>query len=262
MEDKDLDELLKRITADLECWKGKSGDVFYSGRSTLVQGDFYLMGLNPGGNLEKEPHPLTIADSLKNWRNKSESWSEYECERWKRGEILLGPGEAQHQKNVVYLCNEVLKRDVRSVFSANAVFLRTPTAGGLPEDEVDNGLYSKCWQVHKRLISIIQPGVIVCIGNGVGGYNSSSFKLIAQWLKIEQEPKAQSRRCGKRIASVRSFDKPITICPEEGGQTIRCGVIGVPHPSRYWYPQIENFEETIQDIFKKWSLDFSELHKS
>lgn len=252
MEKAELEDLLQVIRNSLgEQNLAEYGGIFYSGWGTLQTGNFYLMGLNPGGNPQDKALQETINQTLKKWLCKSEYWSEYRCERWKKGVTTLDPGKAQHQRNVVYLCNEVLRQDVRSVFSANAIFVRTPTGDGLPKDEIEKELYTKCWQVHRRLMSIIQPTVLICLGNNTKDH-SSSFQIVKRWLQIEQVPEPKPLRCGKENVYIRYFDKPITFCPNEGGRPIKFGVLGIPHPSRYWYHNIDKFEETIQNILKKW----------
>ena len=79
MEEKKLEELLTHVSADLQRWLKKSGDIFYSGRSTLKEGDFYLMGLNPGGD---PAATAVIEESLKLWKARQSNWSEYWDERW------------------------------------------------------------------------------------------------------------------------------------------------------------------------------------
>src|SRR3972149_3391003 len=104
MKDEKLETLLEQIGSDLDRWHQQSGGIFYSGRSTLVEGDFYLMGLNPGGNPQKIKG--TIDESLKQWKDEKDStWSAYLDENWLTDDKdEEKKGKARHQLRVRDFC--------------------------------------------------------------------------------------------------------------------------------------------------------------
>jgi len=235
MGDEEIESLLKEIGADLERWHGESGGVFYSGRSTLKQGDFYLMGLNPGGNPDKIH--VSINESLKQWKGeKDPNWSAYIDENWVSDEEddKDKKGNARHQVRVRDFCERLLRKDVRTIFSANALFVRTSKEAHLrnkrPEDY--RLLHDDSWKVHQRVLSIVRPKIVVCLGNGP----NSSFAKLREWLNVlpqdVKDPHFPNPKRGRNFY-IRWFDKPTK--PESGQETnsFDFRVVGVPHPS--WF---------------------------
>ena len=124
MGDEELESLLEEIRADLKRWRSESGGVFYSSRSTLAKGDFYLMGLNPGGDPEK--NKTSIDEDLGQWKVQKAFWSAYLDEDWINDDAdEKYNGKKPHQARVSYFCEKRLGVKVRDVFSANALFVRT-----------------------------------------------------------------------------------------------------------------------------------------
>jgi len=223
MDEKELEALLVHVSDDLQCWLRKSGDIFYSGRSTLMKGDFYLMGLNPGGDPAETN--VVIEESLKKWQARQSDWSEYLDESWK------AKGKAPHQMRVHDFCEKLLRQDVRTIFSANILFVRTSKGGDLPRkgSEEYETLLTDCLKVHRRLLSIVRPKIIVCLGNGP----DSAFSKLKDWFKVLPKDVKDldfQNPNRKRKFYIRWFDKPIK---PESGQEFDCRVVGVPHPS--WF---------------------------
>lgn len=249
----EVDNLFRdiRIILGEEYCNNNVGSIFYSGVQALQEGPFYLMGWNPGGDPKKTD--TTIAKSLNRWLDYPPNWSEYTHERWKTPAEPIqveGPLDlkemTQHQRNVVYFCHTVLKQDVRRVFSANAVSLRTPKGEQLPKDVA----MGKWWELHRLLMSHVRPKVLICLGHDPKP-SASSFALVQKWLDIKVQPEKQP--CGQKGKSqvvVRYFPEPILIRLKDGLEPIECAVIGIPHPSFHWYPRLERFADSIHRVLK------------
>lgn len=230
----ELESLVDKIREHLEPILDESGAVFYSGRQTLEgKTNFYLMGLNPGGDptVMKEE---TIMKSLSDWQGrKPDAWSEYCDEYWGKSKPdpeEEKPGNFPHQKWVREFCAKCLGEEkVRKVFSANAIFERTKKGEHLPKG---TSLDLICWQVHKLLFSKVQPKYIICLGNGP---NSSFDRLTSKnCLAIVGRPgeKACKMPGGKRHFYIRWFEAA-QITNQSPGLERLVRVIGVPHPSRF-----------------------------
>ena len=208
-----VDEIRNRVSKELGEFAGLSGSVMYSGIDTLCQGDIYLMGLNPGGDPGVIPQTaLQTIDSVFKVRP---DFSAYLDEDW-RG----GLGQHQHQKRVVDICS-LLGVDVRTVFSANAVFVRPGDAATLAENlgNRTREVIDCCLRVHDFFLAIVRPKIVVCLGNGEG---ASSFAILRNYLgSPESHLVGKTFRDGKYCDASPSWGR--------GG----CRIIGAPHPSRF-----------------------------
>ncbi len=148
------EKILNLIKDELGEYANDSGAVLYSGSSTLVQGQFYIIGLNPAG----DPNHIktTVFEQVQNILNEKPDYNSYCDEEWgtyKRGESL-------HQQRVQSLA-KVLDMNIRNIFAANIIFIRsTKTATIKDYDE----LRRRCWKVHEYFLSVVQPKVILCLG--------------------------------------------------------------------------------------------------
>ena len=227
MSENEFDTLVNEIGVLLKPILCASGSVFYSGRKTLEgKKDFYLMGLNPGGDpdtMKKE----TIEKSLADWQGEKADWSAYN-DYW--GRNLEGEkGNFSHQKRVRAFCNNCLGTDVTEVPSANAIFRRTKKVKDLPKDtELDR----ICWQVHQLLFSKVQPKYIICLGHG----SDSSFDRLKkkEYLAVAGfcDKEAFKMPSGKKNFYIRWFERAQIQNPLPGLERL-VRVIGVPHPS--WF---------------------------
>ena len=259
MDDKELESLLEEIGADLERWQDESGGVFYSGRSALVKGDFYLMGLNPGG--DPKTTKISIDESLKQWKGeKDPNWSAYKDENWVNDDNDKSKnGTARHQVRVRDFCENLLRKDFRTIFSANSLFVRTTKEIHLREKRPEEYemLLADCWKVHQRILSIVRPKIIVCLGNGP----NSSFLKLRDWLKVSPEyVKAQDFPNPKRGRNfyIRWFDKPTKSENKQEFNSFDFRVVGVPHPS--WFDlRSEEFRGAWESLTTSpgWLLDCS-----
>jgi len=234
VDETDIDSLLLRMQSLLNLIVGDSGSVFYSGSKTLDNPSrYYLMGLNPGGDpCDSDLKMETIGKSLTDWRGRKPEWSEY-CDVDWRGKKSdpkdENPGNSRHQKAVRNFCSDCLDEDVRSVFSANAIFKRTRKGEHLPKG---TSLEHTCWQVHQLLLSIVQPTYIICLGHGPG----SSFERLK-----EERCLHVIGSCGKELFKIPSEKKGFyirwferdQIQAQVPGLERLVRVIGVPHPS--WF---------------------------
>lgn len=231
----ELDSLVDEIRVLLKPIMDKSGQVFYSGRQALEgKTDFYLMGLNPGGDpCTTDMKIETIEKSLADWREKTPEWSEYWDVDWgkkKSDPKDEKPGNSRHQKRVRSFCEDCLGEKVRNVFSANAIFARTRKGEHLPKG---TSLEHICWQVHQLLFLKVQPKYIICLGHGP----DSSFErlkhekclAVASSCSCEEAFKMPS---GKKNFYIRWFEAA-QIQNQSPGLERLVRVIGVPHPS--WF---------------------------
>jgi hypothetical protein len=110
-----------------------------------------MLGLNPGG----PPNEETIGGSLAGLPAYTDN--AYLDEGW----AGFAVGEAPVQQNVSFLA-EILNVPVRAMCASNLVFRRAVHAHRLhmPGDA------NICWPVHKLILEIVQPEVLVVFGNG------------------------------------------------------------------------------------------------
>lgn len=222
------DEVLRRAMEMLAPIADRSGGVLYSGRSTLVRGNLYVMGLNPGGRTEGAgAENGTIGESL---RNTPEVWSSYADEAYGQGGK---PSLLQTRIRTVF---EALGADPRQTFATNAVFTRSRNAAELADanDGAWDLWWKHCWPVHQLFLHVVRPRVIVCLGNGPG----SAFEMLrftgpsngrsptSVWPPSQDETSASGR-----------LREDVALDLGDYGRH-PCMVLGLPHPSplasQYW----------------------------
>jgi len=172
------------------------GEVFSSGLSALQKGNLYIVGLNPGAG---NRYP-TIRNHVEDWNLadfsaftdqcwSTECWSvdcyakqsSLKCNRrdCQRGKDKI---QAQHRRVVVRTL-EVLgqsESDLSSVFATNAIFARSMKGDTFRRD-VGYSLaaaWQYCSTVHRYLLNIVQPTVIVCFGYGKSNTSYSMMKSL------------------------------------------------------------------------------------
>lgn len=135
----------------------KSGLLLNSGSETLKKGDFYFLGLNPGGS----PDGITGKDKIQNHLFKEQQdFNEYLEGIWSPGGKTKLPGQAVLQKRFQYLFSS-LGVDPRNVCGSNLIFVRSRRANDLKEQKT---LANKCWVVHEYIISLVKPKAIFVLG--------------------------------------------------------------------------------------------------
>ncbi len=200
----------------------RSGSVLYNGWRTLHPGNVYLMGFNPGGNPNRIQ--MSVIQSLSDEKLEQPTYTAYK-EPWEWREIGLPGGNHPHQRRVRDIVRCLCIHDVANVFAANAIFIRSPQQNSLEHTE---SLWNKCWPVHQLFLSIVQPKIIVCLGNGD---KLSAFKLL-----LGKSHGADVKYGTEEHGYVKYFS--CTFDLGEYGSCPDCMVIGVRHPSRF--PLSEN----------------------
>lgn len=210
---------------------------------TLKPGRLYLLGLNPGGpdSCQYDQPEEPAFDWESQFRALGKPYSAYLDEEWS-----ASPGKAPYQRNVtklvMHLHGQSIEDDpdamaVRQTFATNVCFLRTPNAEELwkyPPELIDWHLF------HERLLAMVQPEIILCVGNQMN--QSSPFSILhhQQMSPHYEEYRVNDRR------NVRAFvaDK---LLPDR-----QILVIGVPHLSQPF--------ASMDDIFSATDKAISELN--
>lgn len=202
----------------------ESGVVLNNGGSSLRRGMLYLMGFNPGGS----PGTIqpTVLESIQELKHDHCAFTD-EC--WTKSHpvdchIDECKGNSRHQRTVCALVNTLdLEVNIKDVFATNAVFLRSQSQDTL---KLPWDLWEKCWPVHRLLLSIVHPKLILCLGNGDG---LSAFSLLRS--KFSGAPIVQ--HCGPNGFRDGKWFAGRVAVGQVGPQELECVVVGVPHPSRY-----------------------------
>ena len=186
------------------------GGLVYSAETTMRPGKVYVMGLNPGGNPDKDP--FSIRDSLAQLPNQTgndyaDSWSDRPA------------GQAPLQRRIRYLVENVLGAQLEETFATNLIFRKTKSARSL-NLSIDG---DRCWPVHEAFLRIVQPDVILAFGNsGVSPYGYLLGRSRAAGGMLEEETSESSGHGSWRL---RTFTAVLA------GRPTR--IVGFPHLSRY-----------------------------
>lgn len=173
-----------------------SGEVLYSGVSTLQSGDIYLLGHNPGGD-PTNPRLPTVGSSLEELPSKT--INSYLDTQWSGGDTL--------QRRVLWLLRK-LGYHPREVAASNLIFPRSRDEAGS-----QFGRFAElCWPVHEQILQIVQPHLIVVYGN-------SPFSFLLQKYGAARTETFPS---GHGDWMCRRFEVP--------GRFV---LVGLPHLSRY-----------------------------
>ncbi len=183
-----------------------SGQVLYSGASTLCKGELYLLGLNPGGD-PASPALLTIRRSLDNLVSSDMAvggvqqceWNSYVHATWKGRDTL--------QRRILWLLRQ-LGHDPLSVAASNLIFPRSRDEASLQYERYADA----CWAVHERVLDIVQPRWVLTYGN-------TPYRFLRDRLGASSDQRFPAGHAGWEC---RSFDVPG-----------RFRVVGVPHMSLY-----------------------------
>ena len=189
----------------------ESGSVLYSSINTLAPGMFYILGLNPGGSSgSKIRHRL---DALNQHTENA-----YLDENWSSNKRSYRTGGHPLQRHLSMLM-EQLGQNLRNVCASNLIFTRSSDQSGANFPQ--NG--DICWPVHRLILSIVQPSIIIAFGNGtVSPYafiHKKHYKTHGVWPReTECEAEHGSWKC--KVFKTRIDDFDIL-------------VLGLPHLSRY-----------------------------
>lgn len=227
-----LKELVeKTVTENLKALGSESGAVFYSSPTTLQEGPFYIMGLNPGG--KPEEHPISINESLIHaFARSHQKYSSYVDEFWGKGGTY-----SRHQKNVQALAS-VCGKDIRDIFSANFIFVRSSGTSGIKIRIKE--LAAACWPVHQLFLSIVRPRLILCLGNSD---QLSSFSLLVDKVGLNRSAIRYVDAMCSNFQHGKYCEAEILLAENDH---LKCTIVGVPHPS--WHNPTPALAEFIKKI--------------
>jgi hypothetical protein len=179
----------------------RSGAILFSGVETLCPGSVYLIGLNPGGDPRRH-RSQTIRQVLEDLPARYENDYYF---RWGN----RPQGESTLQRRVRRLA-DMLDVELQAVCATNLIFVRSRDARscGYPE------LAEQCWPVHRAILDIVQPKLVVCFGNSF----ESPYTFLCQKLRATDEDTFPSGH-GKWQCRV--------------SRSSQMRVAGLPHLSRY-----------------------------
>ena len=207
------------------------GCVLNSGWDTVSPGEIYVLGLNPGGNPENFGSIASHIEATPGgpWSCYDESWNTL-------------PGRHPHQlraKKYIF----TLGFDHRDVLATNAYFTTSKDARDLALITSrmlcgSANAFAPYWEVHKLLLSIVRPKLILCLGNSESP-NGSSFAALRAAMGLNgARGESQNYRNGKYFVAVAPWDR-----------TNNVFVAGVPHPSRF--AASEGLSEFLRAFGKK-----------
>ncbi len=158
----------------------KSGSVFYSGR-TAFKGlrPLYILGLNPGGDPDKQSDETVGHHTMDVMTNKPNNWSEYRDERWAN----KPPGQHGMQPRVLHLLNR-LNLDPGEIPASNIVFLRSRQEETFEGNMLD--IAEQCWPVHQAIIQRLGVRVILCFGRTAGAWiraKTNATEIIGEFIE-------------------------------------------------------------------------------
>lgn len=149
---------LEQVSPEIQC---RSGSVFYSGRSAFsAPAPLYLLGLNPGGNPDRQAAE-TIGADIDQFLTERTDWSAYVDQSWE------GRAAGTHgmQPRVLLMLKQ-LGLDPRRVPASNVVFVRSRDEQALEAEK--RALLATCWPVHAAVIAALNVRMIVCFGGTSG----------------------------------------------------------------------------------------------
>ncbi|WCL53227.1 hypothetical protein [Gimibacter soli] len=189
----------------------RTGGILYSGHSTLVKGDIYILGFNPGGAPEDgRPISESIDTMLTNDCNA------YLCENWLTSD--QGPdapySRAPLQQRLKWIADQ-LGYPLQTICASNLIFVKSRRAGEVPRDLADI-----CWPVHEAILGIVRPKLILAFGNS----KTSPFNYLQTPFDC-REAVVDHQAAGHGNWKLKRFRAVV-----KGSPLV---VAGLPHLSRY-----------------------------
>ena len=206
MKDIDLQRiLLECLPADV---LNSKGQILYSGMDTMRPARFYFVGFNPA----KDDSNL----SLRNVPLNRKCWSAYTQQCWYHANCdqIICPDFTMrpHQRRVQSIMRE-LRVQPEQTFATNLIFVESYSA----KEIYDPALFDACWRVHKKMLAVVRPQFIICLGNGE---RLSAFSLVRS--KADRSVEEGKHQKFKRFLGVFAMDD---------GLELTITVVGVRHPS-------------------------------
>jgi uracil-DNA glycosylase len=147
------------------------------------------------------------------------------CEGKCDPQICPKTGDAKHQKNVKHIMSQ-LGLKPKETFATNLVFNESKNVSKLKEEPVFRDHVDACWLAHKKLLAVVRPTYIVCLGNGK---RDSAYSLVRE----KADEKSGERFSDERIGRGWAFKKFVGKFRLDCGESLEATVVGVLHPS-YW----------------------------
>ncbi|MFL5739898.1 MAG: hypothetical protein ACJ75B_06745 [Flavisolibacter sp.] len=193
----------------MQSYMGEEGSFLYSSINTLKKGDYYLLGINPGGSGGQ-----TLKSSLDNLPKKlsndyDDDWSETK---------KYTPGGAPLQNRLRSLFADV-NVSLENVCATNLVFIKSKNQKGIAIWE----LAEKCWPVHRLFLNIVEPKYIITFGK-------ITFQFISKKNQLQQLTTIPSGHGNWKVQIAYKPDFPT--------------LIGFPHFSRY--KALKNILQIVQ----------------
>lgn len=178
----------------------------------------YVFGLDPGGTPDKHK---TIIDDIGRKEMNDKGYCALKDEEWGGYDSGRQPYQIHALQALCLLGYDIETDDIPV---SNAIFSAQPDANRLRQYPRFQEFKDASWGVHKRLLEVVQPKSILCLG---ASENLSSFSLLKKWSNgtfVQVDLDSQGERqtaVGGKFGSV-SF-------PFLQDRTF---LIGIKHPSR------------------------------
>lgn len=218
-----LNKFKAKVITDLEMasgvyrWLDKSGDLLQCKPEALKKGRFYLIGFNPGGD-------PTFQSSLRETIEKMSITGDGKSDHPLRPD---GTGKKGWKRGWSHLETLAKVLDIKNW--ENDLFITNIFPDIFPnESEWDKNhdgdiaaTFNAIWPVHKIMLDIVQPDVIICHG-------VRAFNLMTQCLnfKKNQNKSAEFGRYVLRSTQPTAASSSVAWKPN-------VSILGLPHLSRY-----------------------------
>lgn len=215
----DLQAFVQEVKGTLgEGLLGEKGGIFYNGAESLARGDIYVLGLNPGGDpTENEIRIGEDLEFLEKCPNRKWLWEDWGLD----GRYKYQPRTQELLLKLADGCRDKACR----ICLVNLIFRQSPNAKDRSIWNNEEGC--RYWKVHQLILKIVQPRLIVAIGNreGPSAFSFLRDKSRCSIERISYSPLGHNKRYRRYLKSFRDEDA-LT-----GHPVI---VVGLPHFS--WNP--------------------------
>ncbi|MBI3260361.1 MAG: hypothetical protein HYZ54_12960 [Ignavibacteriae bacterium] len=229
----------------------KEGYILHSHFDTIKEGNLYIIGLNPSkdkkGNVVKMQENLEQITSDKEYVGCEHNWSTekkpYAC------------GLHPIQRNIKQIAKIFSKSELysnlkleeggedksyKNICLTNLIFESS--------DNENNVTYSErynYWKIHKQILKVIKPKIIIAFGNRE---DKSPYHHLKKEVKPKKEDISILKDCGNKRFQCKSFTGDIEIGENKFLTTT---VIGLPHLSRYHLYLHDEKDYPKKDILKE-----------